>query len=519
MNSTAALPVAVIGAGPVGLAAAAHLIERGETPMVFEQGATIGSSVRQWGHVRMFSPWEYTVDSASVRLLETAGWQMPPKDRLPTGDELVDEYLLPFAQLPAVRDHIHLNARVVAVSRRDIDKMKDVGRDDAPFVLHIAYADGNETLIEARAVIDATGTWTQPNPLGAGGLPAIGEKRHAAQIAYGIPNVRGAQRERYANKRVLVVGSGHSAINALLELVALADDAPLTEIVWAMRGDNLRRVYGGGADDALAARGQLGTRIRAAVEAGIVRLVSPFRIREIASSAEDSSLINGRQECRPYNREPVGTARMPSIEFISSTHLAITGDTPDGLQSIEVDEIICATGARPDLDMLRELRLDIDSSLESTRALAPMIDPNIHSCGTVRPHGEAELRQPERDFYIVGMKSYGRAPTFLLATGYEQVRSVVAALAGDWDAARDVQLNLPETGVCSSDLADGGGVCCVPAVSVQPAFLSLVSIPVHGLALAPVAIDVAARDCGCDDSCCSDGVRSQTCGCDSACCS
>ncbi|MDX2139190.1 MAG: NAD(P)-binding domain-containing protein [Chloroflexota bacterium] len=487
MSSTAVLPVAVIGAGPVGLAAAAHLIERGETPIVFEQGASIGSSVRQWGHVRMFSPWEFTVDSASVRLLEATGWQMPPKDHLPTGDELLDQYLLPFAQLPSIRDRIHLNARVVAVSRRDIDKMKDAGRDDAPFVLHVAYADGNEALIEARAVIDATGTWTQPNPLGAGGLPAIGEKRHAAHIAYGIPDVRGAQRARYADKRVLVVGSGHSAINALLELVALSDDAPLTEIVWAMRSDNLRRVYGGGEDDALAARGQLGTRIRAAVEAGIVHIVSPFRIREIPASEHS---------------------------------LTVIGDTPDGIQMVEVDEIISATGARPDLDMLRELRLDIDSSLESTRTLAPMIDPNIHSCGTVRPHGEAELRQPERDFYIVGMKSYGRAPTFLLATGYEQVRSVVAALAGDWDAARDVQLNLPETGVCSTDLVDGGGACCsTPSVSVQPVLLSLISIPVHGLALTPVALDVAVSDCGCDDACCSDCVRSQTCGCDSTCCS
>lgn len=494
MNSTASLPVAVIGAGPVGLAAAAHLIERGETPIVFEQGASIGSSVRQWGHVRMFSPWEFTVDSASVRLLQAAGWRMPPKDHLPTGDELVDDYLLPFSQLPAVRDHLYLKARVVAVSRRDIDKMKDAGRDDAPFVLHVVYADGDEAIIEARAVIDATGTWTQPNPLGAGGLPAMGEKRHAAHIAYGIPDVRGSQRERYAGKRVMVVGSGHSAINALLELAALADDAPLTRIYWTMRGDNLRRVYGGGADDALAARGQLGTRIRAAVEAGIVTLVSPFRIREIA--AADGAL-------------------------------AVCGDTSDGTHTVIVDEIISATGARPDLDMLRELRLDIASSLESTRALAPLIDPNIHSCGTVRPHGEAELRQPERDFYIVGMKSYGRAPTFLLATGYEQVRSVVAALAGDWEAARDVQLCLPETGVCSTDLADGGGACCAtPVVKSEPALIAFSAIPVSPVHLQPVSLQpvatqalTATRDCGCDDTCCGDGVKSTTCGCDAACCS
>ncbi len=122
-----------------------------------------------------------------------------------------------------------------------------------------------------------------------------------------------------------------------------------------------------------------------------------------------------------------------------------------------IDEIVSNTGTRPDFSFLRELRVDFDSTVESVPALADLIDPNQHSCGTVRAHGELELKQSEKDFYIVGMKSYGRAPTFLMATGYEQVRSVVAALVGDWEAARRVELDLPETGVCSSD---GGGGCC-----------------------------------------------------------
>lgn len=101
-----------------------------------------------------------------------------------------------------------------------------------------------------------------------------------------------------------------------------------------------------------------------------------------------------------------------------------------------------------------ELRLDLDPVLGSTRALAPLIDPNHHSCGTVPPHGADELGHPEPGYYAIGVKSYGRAPTFLMATGYEQARSVAAALAGDWAAARDVRLELPETGVCSSTLAE-----------------------------------------------------------------
>ena len=428
-------PVAVIGAGPVGLAAAAHLLERGKTPIVFETGAIVGENIHNWAHVRMFSPWEFNVDSASVRLLERHGWQMPPKDDLPTGGELATQYMQPLADLPEMRAHIQLNTRVVAVSRRSIDKMKDAGREDAPFVLHIARADGTEALIEARAVIDASGTWHQPNPLGAGGLPAIGEKRHAENITYGIPDILGAAQDRYADQRVMVVGSGHSAINAILDLAQLKENYPDTEITWTMRGTNLKQVFGGGGDDALPARGALGDRVKSLVDADDITIQSPFRIQQI-------------------NAADVG--------------VTVIGDTPDGLQAVNVDQIITATGARPDLAMLRELRLEIDPSLESARTLAPMIDPNIHSCGTVPPHGESELRHPEKDFYIVGMKSYGRAPTFLLATGYEQVRSVVAALVGDYEAAKDVQLCLPETGVCSTDFAESGDACCgTPTATVS----------------------------------------------------
>ncbi len=454
------LPVAIIGAGPVGLAAAAHLLERGETPMVFEVGSEVGANVRDWAHVRMFSPWEFTVDSASVRLLERHGWQMPPIDGLPTGSELVERYMQPLADL--LCEHIHLNARVIAVSRRDVDKMKDTGRNDAPFVLHVVYGDGREALIEARAVIDASGTWQQPNPLGSGGLLALGEGRYAEHIAYGIPDILGTARTRYADRRVMVVGSGHSAINALLELAQLKADCPGTQITWAMRGTNLKRVLGGGEDDALPARGALGDRVKAHVDAGDITILSPFRVREIG----------------PAERG-----------------ITVTGEAPDGSRTVNVDEVITATGARPDLAMLRELRLEVDSSLESSRTLAPMIDPNIHSCGTVPPHGEAELRHPEKDFYIVGMKSYGRAPTFLLATGYEQVRSVAAALVGDWEAARDVQLCLPETGVCSTDFVGEGDACCGTPAGKSAATVSLDTI---GFSDAPVRIDVRSQD----DSCC-----------------
>jgi cation diffusion facilitator CzcD-associated flavoprotein CzcO len=232
--SLSTLPVAVIGAGPIGLAAAAHLVSRDETPMVLEAGATAGSSVLSWGHVQMFSPWPYNVDAIAAGMLEAAGWTPPPADIYPTGRELVEQYLMPLAGLPQIRPHLRLGTRVVSVARQGFDKLKTDGRENAPFVLRVLTADGDEAELLAKAVIDASGTYPSPNPLGASGLPAIGERALADRIFYGIPDVLGADRARYAGRRVLVVGSGHSAFNALLDLAELATQEPGTSILWAV---------------------------------------------------------------------------------------------------------------------------------------------------------------------------------------------------------------------------------------------------------------------------------------------
>lgn len=403
------LPVLVIGGGPVGLAAAAHLAERGLPFVVVEAGDTPGASVAAWGHVRLFSPWEYNTDAAARRLLDETGWVAPAPEYLPTGGELVFEYLAPLAAHPAIAPHMRYGARVVAISREGLDRVRTAGREQAPFVARLA--DGTE--LTARAVIDASGTWTRPNVLGVNGLPARGEGEAAAFIDAALPDVLGADRDRYASKHTLVVGAGHSAANTLLALAELAETAPGTRITWAVRGGSPDKAFGGGDDDALPGRGALGSGLRMLIDSGRVELRTGFGVRAMTPTGDGSVAVNG------------------------------------GGQEISVDRIVGATGFRPDHTIAEELRLDLDPAVGCTRELAPLIDPNLHSCGTVRPHGVDELAHPEPDYFIVGMKSYGRAPTFLLATGYEQVRSVTAALVGDWEAARDVQLELPETGVCS----------------------------------------------------------------------
>jgi hypothetical protein len=151
-------------------------------------------------------------------------------------------------------------------------------------------------------------------------------------------------------------------------------------------------------------------------------------------------------------------------------------DSFDGQHLDGVDEIVVVTGFRPDLAILSEVRLDLDPVLHAPRALAPLIDPNVHSCGTVYPHGAQELAQPDAGFYLTGMKSYGRATSFLALTGYEQVRSVVAAIAGDDEAAANVELTLPQTGVCGGagrfDQAEGSGGGCCTAPTVGPLIIA-----------------------------------------------
>lgn len=407
------LPIIIIGAGPVGLAAAAHVLERGLEPLVLESGDQAASAVRAWGHIKLFSPWQFNIDEACRRLLQASGWQPPPPTRLPTGDQLVREYLEPLALNTALRERIRYGAHVTAVSRGERDKTHRAARDGTAYLVRV-QAGSTASDIHARAVIDASGTWSHPNPVGASGLPAFGEQDPSAApyLLGALPDVLGTDRRKVAGRRVLVVGAGHSATNTLLNLAALKREEKGTEILWAVRGPSLQRSFGGGDRDGLPERGALGDRLRRVVEAGHVQVMTNA-----------------------------------GLQRLSSTGDGLTVHFTDG-RTCDVQALAAATGFRPDLTMLRELRLELDPAVESPVRLAPLIDPEFHSCGTVPAHGTEVLTHPEDDFFIVGMKSYGRAPTFLLATGYEQVRSIAAHLAGEDASAVDLQL--PATGVCTA---------------------------------------------------------------------
>jgi len=437
---TAALPTVVIGAGPTGLAAAAHLVARDQNPLVLEAGPRAGSAVREWSHVRLFSPWAEVVDPAAEKLLAPTGWVRPDGAAYPSGGDWAEQYLQPLAD--ALGDRVRYGTRVTGVSRLGRDRVVDSDREQQPFTVHLVTSDGREERLTARAVIDTSGTWSTPGPLGGDGLPARGEKDAADRITYRVPDLKNpATRARYAGRRTAVIGSGASAFTALAYLADLAEEAPGTHASWILRRGIGESTFGGGEADQLPARGALGLRAKAAVDDGYADAVTGFRTAAVEEA-------NGQ--------------------------LVLIGE--DGRRLEPVDEVIVLTGFRPDLSPVSELRLGLDERLQAPVGLAPLIDPNVHSCGTVYPHGEKELAHPERNLYLAGMKSYGRAPTFLAMTGYEQVRSIAAALAGDREAAERVELTLPETGVCggaglfdeadaidAAQSEDGGGCCAAPA--------------------------------------------------------
>jgi hypothetical protein len=242
-----------------------------------------------------------------------------------------------------------------------------------------------------------------------------------------------------------VVGAGHSAATAVIELARIVGEHPGTTVTWVLRRGVTGKTFGGQDADQLPERGALGIRAKKAVQDGVVSLVTGFRTERVSVDCSGRAVLAAE----------------------------------DGRELAPADTVVVLAGFRPDLSFLSEVRLDLDPVLQAPSRVAPVIDPNIHSCGTATPTHARDLAHPEQGLYLVGMKSYGRAPTFLAMTGYEQVRSVAAELAGDHEAAARSELVLPDTGVCGGAglFDDPGGAasggCCAPA----PQLLSIGRLP------------------------------------------
>ena len=352
--------VAILGAGPVGLAAAAHVLERGMEPIVLEAGPQVGHAVRQWSHVPLFSPWEYAVDKAAERLLVAAGWNSPAPDQYPTGGELLAQYLEPLATRTPLKDHIRTSSRVTSVGRAGFDKMKSNGRAFEPFTIRYQNGKGPEQL-KADAVIDATGTWFSPNPAGADGLPAIGERELQDRIAYGMPDVLGRERARYAGKTVAVLGAGHSAIGTLIDLVRLKEEAPTTEVgVAAARRQSSRRPSAAAPTTSWPRAARWARRSPSWWRAARSGSRPASASRTLAATARSSASARARRAAAATPRRRAGRGdRLPARPRLPARDPAV---------------------ARPGGGM--------------PAVLAPLIDPNVHSCGTVRPHGARELASP-----------------------------------------------------------------------------------------------------------------------------
>ena len=397
-------PVVIIGAGPIGLAGAAHAQSRGLDTIVLEAGASAGAAVQRVGPhpallpvVRAHRPGR---DRAPRRL--RLGGARPPR-RTPPVTSGSTGYLQPLADALETTDEVDVRYghRVVGVTRFGRDRLVDSGREDEPLVLQVDTGHGVER-ITARPSSTPPAPGAGPTRWAATASPRSARPPTPTGSATASPTCAASRAgSRYAGKHVVVAGTGASAQNALVELAHLAESAPGTRVTWLVRRPSVGNAFGGGDNDQLEARGALGKSAERAAGSGAVTARTSFRTASVEQQAD---------------------GRLTVTDF-------------DGQTVTDVDEIVAVTGFRPDLAFLSEIRLDLDPVLQSPRTLAPLIDPNVHSCGTVYPHGAKELVQPEPGFYLVGMKSYGRAPSFLTLTGCEQVRSVIAAIAGDHEAA------------------------------------------------------------------------------------
>jgi thioredoxin reductase len=397
--------IAILGAGPIGLEAAIHARSLGYDVRVFER-RRVGEHVRRWGHVRMFSPFAMNVSTPGLETLAKSpgapGWRAPDPDELLTGFEFVQRYLEPLAQCDLLADRVFTNTEVVAIGRVGFLKGEAIGtgeRARVPFAIHI-QSGGREEIVPAEIVIDTTGTFGSPNWLGADGIAAIGERAACSAIEYGLPDVLGAQRERYAGRSVLVVGGGYSAATTVVALAELARQAPDTRVIWVTRG--------------------------AAADKGPICRIAGDRLpaRDALAAAANELAAGGSAAVTHWDATCV-----EAVSLNATTPQFTVTLTGRHTTSLQVDRTVANVGYRPDRELYRELQIHECYASEGPMKLAQSLVGSSQDCLDQRSSGPASLINPEPNFFILGAKSYGRNSNFLISVGLEQIRDVLANLS------------------------------------------------------------------------------------------
>ena len=370
--------IAVIGAGPIGVEAALYARYLGYDVDIYERHA-VGEHLRQRGHVRLFTPWSANVTPLGLAALQAQdeAWQPPKLDEHSTCGELVDRYVAPLAHSDLIEDGLHEQTEVVAVGRPNLLKREmpgDAARGDDLFRLLLRSADGTERTAEADGVIDTSGVLGTPNALGQGGVPAPGERACRESIDYGLTDVSGRDRAKFAGRRVLVVGAGMSAATTL---VALSQLEPKPQITWV-------------------------TRREPSAVSGAIDIIEndPLPIRvQLAHAAND---LPGRGAVRHYPGGSIDTiSRSPSGSLL----VKLTGLDA---REVEVDRAIACVGQRPDVSLFAELQVEVEPCTDAPPALV-----------TTEPN-----------FYVLGAKRWGRNSAFVLADGHRDIRELFA-ISGD----------------------------------------------------------------------------------------
>ena len=377
MARTALPRIAIIGCGPIGIEAGVHSHQLGLPFKIYDRG-DVAEHLGRWGHVRLFSPFSqnHTQLGADLIRREHPGHELPGPNELLTGLEFRDRYLVPLALTAALGEAIHTKTEVLQIGRVGLfktDQPNDPRRATAPFRLLVRDDKQAERIEEADAILDCTGTYGSHRWIGEGGIPALGERAAERHIVYGLDDILGTRQAYYSGKSTIVIGAGYSAATTVCQLSSLAENNSATWVIWLSRRPRGTPLPRNPAD--------------------------PLRERErLAARANNlASRGEGNVEYHALTTIDMIEAHGPDKGF------RITGRTAGQEMVWEVDRVIANVGYAPDLGISRELHV-----LES--------------------NGPGSLRQPEPNYFVLGSKSFGRDPGFLLKTGYDQIRDVFALL-------------------------------------------------------------------------------------------